>query len=149
QRQQRGGKVSRQPGHRQRGDRLERQQEHVRDQREPVRPHQLDQVAAWTWRRCTRPTHVPGSSGVFTPCPAALTLRVPFDLANDTPSMTNAAAITLAHRVSRSDQVMFQELDGEAVLLDLSGEAYFGLNGVGTRIWALMEGSPALAEGPR
>ena len=60
--------------------------------------------------------------------------------------MTSASAITLAHRVSRSDQVMFQELDGEAVLLDLSGEVYFGLNEAGTRIWKLIEASPALAE---
>lgn len=54
--------------------------------------------------------------------------------------------ITLAHRASRSDQVLFQNLDGEAVLLDLASETYFGLNEVGTRIWQLIETAPPLSE---
>lgn len=33
------------------------------------------------------------------------------------------------------DHVLFRELDGEAVLLDLEGEMYFGLDEVGTRVW--------------
>ena len=53
--------------------------------------------------------------------------------------MPNQTAITLAHRASRSDQVLSQDLDGEAVLLDLASEQYFGLNAVGTRIWQLLE----------
>ena len=60
--------------------------------------------------------------------------------------MTIASAITLTHHASRSDQVMVQELDGEAVLLDLASEAYFGLNHVGARIWQLIENAPALSE---
>ena len=60
--------------------------------------------------------------------------------------MSDPTAITLAHRASRSDQVLFQNLDGEAVLLDLSSETYFGLNEVGTRIWQLIENAPPLAE---
>ncbi len=46
--------------------------------------------------------------------------------------------ITLAHRVQRSDEVLFQEVGGEAVLLDLSSELYFGLDPVGTRVWTLI-----------
>lgn len=46
--------------------------------------------------------------------------------------------ITLAHRLRRSDQVMFQDVGGEAVLLDLASETYFGLNKVGTRVWELL-----------
>ena len=46
--------------------------------------------------------------------------------------------ITLAHRVTRSDDALFQEVGGEAVLLDLASERYFGLDPVGTRIWALL-----------
>jgi len=34
--------------------------------------------------------------------------------------------------------VLSQEIDGEVVLLDLKGEAYFGLDEVGTRIWQLI-----------
>lgn len=46
--------------------------------------------------------------------------------------------ITLARQVSQSDEVLLQELSGEAVLLDLASESYFGLNPVGTRIWTLI-----------
>jgi hypothetical protein len=34
--------------------------------------------------------------------------------------------------------VLFRELEGESVLLDLESGVYFGLNGVGTRIWGLL-----------
>jgi hypothetical protein len=34
--------------------------------------------------------------------------------------------------------VLFQEVSGETVLLDLASESYFGLDSVGTRIWALL-----------
>ena len=54
--------------------------------------------------------------------------------------------ITLAHRASRSHQVLSQDVGGEAVLLDLNGERYFGLNSVGTRIWQLLERTPMLAD---
>ena len=47
--------------------------------------------------------------------------------------------ITLAQCASRSDDVLFQVVAGEAVLLDLKREQYFGLNDVGTRIWQLLE----------
>lgn len=50
----------------------------------------------------------------------------------------SGTTITLAHRLRRSDQVMFQDVGGEAVLLDLASETYFGLNKVGTRIWELL-----------
>ena len=60
--------------------------------------------------------------------------------------MSDTTAITLAHRVHRSDQVLFQNLDGEAVLLDLASETYFGLNEVGTRVWQLLESATALGE---
>lgn len=58
--------------------------------------------------------------------------------------MPDQTTITLAHRVERSDQVLFQNLDGEAVLLDLASETYFGLNEVGTRVWQLLEGAATL-----
>ena len=53
-------------------------------------------------------------------------------------SESGQAPITLAHRLRRSDQVMCQDVGGEAVLLDLASETYFGLNKVGTRIWELL-----------
>jgi Coenzyme PQQ synthesis protein D (PqqD) len=35
------------------------------------------------------------------------------------------------------DHVLFRELDGEAVILNLESGVYFGLDPVGTRVWQL------------
>lgn len=45
--------------------------------------------------------------------------------------------ITLAHQARPNDEVLFQEVAGEAVLLNLASERYFGLDPVGTHIWGL------------
>jgi hypothetical protein len=42
---------------------------------------------------------------------------------------------SLDRSVRFADDVVFRELDGEAVLLDLDSGTYFGLDAVGTRIW--------------
>ena len=46
--------------------------------------------------------------------------------------------VTLASRITVSDDVLMQEVGDEVVLLDLASERYFGLDPVGTRIWQLM-----------
>ena len=46
--------------------------------------------------------------------------------------------ITLSQQAKPSDDVLFQEVGGEAVLLNLASESYFGLDPVGTRIWVLL-----------
>ncbi len=51
---------------------------------------------------------------------------------------------TLTDSVSPSPDVLFQEVGGEAVLLDLASESYFGLDDVGTRIWQLLQDSGEL-----
>jgi hypothetical protein len=38
-----------------------------------------------------------------------------------------------------SEDVVFRELDGEAVILNLSSGIYFGLDETGTRMWRLIE----------
>ena len=35
-------------------------------------------------------------------------------------------------------RVLFQELDGEGVLLDLATETYYGLDDVGARFWSVL-----------
>jgi len=47
-------------------------------------------------------------------------------------------APTLACRVQVNEGVLFQELQGEAVLLNLNSGIYFGLDAVGTRMWQLI-----------
>lgn len=45
---------------------------------------------------------------------------------------------SLPARVTISPRVMMRELDGEAVLLDLNTERYYGLDDVATRMWFLL-----------
>jgi hypothetical protein len=45
-----------------------------------------------------------------------------------------------------SRDVLFQEVSGETVLLDLESEQYFGLDAVGTRIWSLLKEGRAVRE---
>jgi len=47
--------------------------------------------------------------------------------------------ISLNSRVRIQDDVLFQELQGEAVLLNLKTGVYLGLDAVGTRIWQLLQ----------
>jgi len=47
--------------------------------------------------------------------------------------------MTLSSRVKIQEDVLFQELQGEAVLLNLKTGVYLGLNSVGTRIWQLLQ----------
>lgn len=46
--------------------------------------------------------------------------------------------MTLHTRVTIPPGVMFRDLDGEAVLLELETGRYFGLNETGTRMWLLL-----------
>jgi hypothetical protein len=46
--------------------------------------------------------------------------------------------VSLDCAVSISDDVIFRELHGELVLLNLASGVYFGLNEVGARMWQLM-----------
>jgi hypothetical protein len=48
-----------------------------------------------------------------------------------------APSLDAAFRIP--EEVIFRELDGEAVVLNLDTGIYFGLDAVGTRIWRLIE----------
>jgi hypothetical protein len=52
----------------------------------------------------------------------------------------------LSQHAQYSEKVLFQELDGEAILLDLASEQYFGLDELGTRIWQLLQQHSRLAD---
>ena len=45
---------------------------------------------------------------------------------------------SLPARVAIPPDVLFRELDGESVLLDLQSERYYSLDDVGTRMWELL-----------
>jgi hypothetical protein len=56
------------------------------------------------------------------------------------------SAPTLSSRVRVNESVLFQELQGEAVLLHLDSGMYFGLDPVGTRMWQLIAEHERLAD---
>jgi hypothetical protein len=47
--------------------------------------------------------------------------------------------LPLDAEVGIPEDVVFRELDGEAVILNLESGMYFGLDAVGTRIWQLLD----------
>jgi len=53
--------------------------------------------------------------------------------------------LTLRDSITIPDDVLFRELDGEAVLLNLESGVYFGLNTVATRMWQLIAEQHSLA----
>ena len=46
--------------------------------------------------------------------------------------------LPLSLQVKPSEDVVWRNLQGESVLLDLKSGVYFGLDAVGTRIWTLL-----------
>lgn len=51
------------------------------------------------------------------------------------PASDGTRTAARAPRVEVPADVLFRELGGESVLLDLRTESYFGLDAVGTRMW--------------
>jgi len=49
------------------------------------------------------------------------------------------ADLSLNSSLKVSDDVVFRELDGEGVILNLASGVYFGLDQTGTRMWRLIE----------
>jgi hypothetical protein len=54
-------------------------------------------------------------------------------------------SVTLMSRVRVADQVLFRDLGGEAVLLNLATRRYFGLDEMGVRMWREITAQPHLA----
>lgn len=52
--------------------------------------------------------------------------------------------VSFAQRTTPADDVLVQMLDGEAVLLNLNTESYFGLDEVGARMWTLLTESDSI-----
>jgi len=129
--QHRRGKPARQPGRGQRGRALRRHQQQRHQQRPAVRPQQPQQEAMVGGCRPGAGRHLWRSHGFTRMCGGpTLRSRSPSSCRSMSPPAPTA---TLAQRVTHFDEVLFQEVGGEAVLLDLASEQYFGLDPVGTR----------------
>lgn len=56
------------------------------------------------------------------------------------------AKISLNDSIAIRDEVVFREVGGETVLLNLKTGTYFGLDPVGTRVWQLLAQHGSLAQ---
>jgi len=52
--------------------------------------------------------------------------------------------IPFSARAQPPESVLFRDLNGEAVLLNLDSETYFGLDEVGTRMWQVLTSQPTI-----
>ena len=52
--------------------------------------------------------------------------------------------IPFTKRVSVPQNVMFRELEGESVILNIDSESYYGLDDVGTRMWEVLTQSESI-----
>ena len=53
-------------------------------------------------------------------------------------------SVQFQSRVRPSANVLMREVEGEAVLLDLDTESYFGLDNVGARMWSVVNSSDSV-----
>ncbi len=57
-----------------------------------------------------------------------------------------ATALSLSTRVKIPDNVLFRDLQGELVVLEVNRGFYFGLDAIGTRIWHLLREQRSLQQ---
>ena len=55
-----------------------------------------------------------------------------------------SAPVPFSSRVIVPDTVLFRDLDGETVILNLDTESYLGLDDVGTRMWTALTNQPSI-----
>jgi hypothetical protein len=53
--------------------------------------------------------------------------------------MTDIQSISMEEIIKRNSDLMTTEIDGELVLLSIENGKYYSLNGIGTKIWKLIE----------
>lgn len=54
--------------------------------------------------------------------------------------------ISSSAKITIPDGVLIQELQGESVLLNINTENYYGLDEVGTRMWAVLSDAPTIGQ---
>ncbi len=55
-------------------------------------------------------------------------------------------SVSFSSRISVPDGVLLRELDEESLFLNLESECYFGLDDVGTRMWAALTEASSIQE---
>ena len=52
--------------------------------------------------------------------------------------------IPFTAKLEIADDILFRELDGESVILNMNNENYYGLDEVGTQMWNVLTSSPSI-----
>ncbi|MFW5656028.1 MAG: lasso peptide biosynthesis PqqD family chaperone [Bacteroidota bacterium] len=47
--------------------------------------------------------------------------------------------LTISSTVQRNPDMLFNQLDGEVIMLSIENSEYYGMDAIGSRIWELME----------
>jgi hypothetical protein len=53
--------------------------------------------------------------------------------------MDGGNAIDMDSRIVRSSDIVFNEMDGETIMMSIENGEYYGINSIGSRIWKLLE----------
>lgn len=56
------------------------------------------------------------------------------------------SAIPFTTRLTAPESVLIREISGEAVLLNLDNESYYGLDDMGTHMWNVLTTSPSIQD---
>jgi hypothetical protein len=56
----------------------------------------------------------------------------------------NELTFSMKNRIMVPENILFRELEGESVILNLDSESYLGLDDVGTRMWAVLTTSDSI-----
>jgi hypothetical protein len=60
--------------------------------------------------------------------------------------MGSVNAIDMDSRIVRSSDIVFNEMDGETIMMSIENGEYYGINSIGSRIWKLLETPKAASE---
>lgn len=56
------------------------------------------------------------------------------------------SSLTAASKLVRLPDLVASEMDGDLVMMSIEHGSYFGISGVGTRVWALLEQPISIVE---
>lgn len=60
--------------------------------------------------------------------------------------MSNGDVITMDSMIAGETNIVFNEMDGETIMMSIENGEYYGLNSVASRIWQLLESPRAVSE---
>ncbi len=60
--------------------------------------------------------------------------------------MSNGDVITMDSMIVGETNIVFNEMDGETIMMSIENGEYYGLNSIGSRIWQLLQSTKTVSE---